>query len=121
MYEIIFYEDAHGNSPVDELISKLDQKAEKNNKDARIQLKQIMYQIDVLENVGTRCSSEYVKYIRNDIWELRPGDNRILLFGWKNNKIVLLHSFRKTTNETPRRQIERAEREIQDWVSRHGK
>ena len=119
MYEIIFYEDAHGNCPVEDLISKLDKKAERN-KDARIQLKQIMFQLDLLTESGTRCSNEYVEHIREDIWELRPGNNRILLFGWKNNKIVLLHSFRKTTNKTPIKEIERAEREINDWVNRNG-
>jgi len=119
MYEIIFYEDVHGNCPVGDLISKLDKTAERN-KDARIQLKQITFQIDLLKEIGTRCSSEYVKHIRGDIWELRPGDNRILLFSWENNKIVLLHSFRKTTNETPVRQIMKADREITDWVKRYG-
>lgn len=120
MYEIIFYEDAQGNCPVDDFISKLDHKAAKN-KDARIQLKQIIFQIDLLKESGTRASADYVEHIRGDIWELRPGDNRILLFRWQGNKFVLLHWFRKTTNKTPIREIERAEREIDDWVNRHGR
>lgn len=119
MYEIIFYEDAHGNCPVGDFISKLDQNVEKS-KNARIQLKQIMFQIDLLELRGTRCPEEYVDHIRNEIWELRPGNNRILFFTWKNNKIVLLHSFRKTTGKTPQREIAKAEREIKDWVTRNG-
>ncbi len=93
----------------DDLITKLEQKAERN-KDARIQLRQIMFHIDLLTDLGTRCSNEYVEYIRGDIWQIRPGNNRILLFSWKNNKVVLLHSFRKKTNKTPTREIERAER-----------
>ncbi|MBP2660588.1 MAG: type toxin-antitoxin system RelE/ParE family toxin [Firmicutes bacterium] len=119
MYEIIFYEDAHGNCPVDNLISQLDKKAERS-KDAKIQLKQIMFQLDLLTKAGTRNSNEYVKHIQGDLWELRPGDNRILLFGWKGNNIVLLHSFRKATNKTPIREIKRAEREISDWINRNG-
>jgi len=119
VYEIVFYEDVHGNCPVDNLIQQLDQKAEKS-KDARVQLKQIIFQLDLLKRVGTRSSSEYVKSIHGDIWELRPGNNRILLFTWTGNKIVLLHSFRKKSNKTPAREILRAEREINDWVNRNG-
>ena len=119
MYEIQFYEDAHGCSPVINLISKLDKKAEKS-KDARIQLKQIIFQLDLLAETGTWNASEYVKHIQGDIWELRPGENRILFFGCKDNKIVLLHSFRKKTQKTPLKEIEKADREIQDWITCHG-
>ena len=115
MYELIFYEDARGVCPVNDLISELDSKG-KRNKDARIQLEQIMFQLDLLERTGTRCSSEYVKHIRGDIWELRPGVNRILLFAWKENKLVLLHAFRKRTQKTPEREIRRAEMEIDRWL-----
>lgn len=117
MYDIIFYEDEHKNSPVYKLIESLEQES-KTNKDAKIQLKQITLQLDVLEALGTRCSSKYVKHIQDEIWELRPGNNRILLFGWKNNKIVLLHHFRKKTNKTPPKEIEQAKREIKDWINR---
>jgi len=120
MYELVFYEDAQGNCPIEELISKLDEKAAKN-KNARIQLKQIMFQFDLIGRTGTRCSSEYVKHIRDDIWELRPGDNRILFFGWNGNKFVLLHAFRKKTQETPPKEIEKAEKELRDWVNRYGR
>lgn len=119
MYEIILYENVHGISPIHHFISELDQKS-KRSKDAKIQLKQIMFQLDLLAELGTRCQSEYVKYIRNNIWELRPGDNRILFFSWENNKIVLLHSFRKKTNKTPIGEIKQAEHEIADWINRHG-
>lgn len=119
MYEIILYEDAQGNCPLGELIEYLDSRAGRS-KDSRIQLKQIMFHLDLLERVGTRCPAEYVKHIQDDVWELRPGNNRILFFGWKGNKFVLLHSFRKTTNQTPRSEIEQAQRELTDWTNRFG-
>lgn len=119
MYEIKFYEDAHGYSPVLDLISKINKKAVKS-KDARIQLKQIVFQLDLLKELGTRNASEYVKHIQGDIWELRPGDNRILLFGWKDNIIVLLHSFRKKSRKTPPKEIKKADREIKDWKNNYG-
>lgn len=120
MYEVIFYEDARGYSSVEEFINELDPKAA-TDKNARIQLKQITFSLDLLEKAGTRAGQNYVKHLRDDIWELRPGNNRILFFGWRRNAFVLLHPFRKTTNKTPVCEIERAQRELDDWTSRHGK
>ena len=120
MYEAIFFEDACGDNPVGKFIEELDKKAV-SDKSARIQLKQILFAIDLLERVGTRSGQPHVKHIRDDIWEIRPGDNRILFFVWKRNFFVLLHSFRKTSTKTPTCEIEKAERELNDWISRHGK
>lgn len=41
MYDIIFYDDEHGNEPVREYIDKLQRKAKKS-KDARINLNKII-------------------------------------------------------------------------------
>jgi phage-related protein len=118
MYEVIFYKDVHGVSPVKELIIELDKKAP-TNKDARIQLKQIYLSISLLEKVGTWSSSEVAKHIQNQIWELRPGNNRILFATW-NDIYLLLHSFRKKTMTTPAKELERAKRELEDWEKRYG-
>ena len=58
--------------------------------------------------------------VDEDIWELRPGNNRVLYFYFRDNKFVLLHQFRKKTQKTPRREIEKAKAERDDWVSRKG-
>jgi phage-related protein len=119
VYEVVFYEDAHGYNPVGEFIMGLDQKAA-TDKNSRIQLKQIIFSLDLLERIGTRASSKHVKHVRDDIWELRPGNNRILFFSWKRNILVMLHSFRKTTDKTPICEIEKAQRKLDDWARRHG-
>ena len=119
MYTIIFYEDARGRNPVESFVKSLDQKAQKS-KDAKIQLSQFMYQVDVLERLGTRAPSEIVKPLRDGIWELRPGKNRVLLCAWNGNHFILLHQFRKETGKTPTEAIERAKNRMKDWVRRHG-
>ena len=58
------------------------------------------------------------KHLDEDIWELRPGNNRILFFYYKNGIFILLHQFRKKTQKTPRREIERAKSERDDYISR---
>ena len=58
------------------------------------------------------------KRIDEDIWELRPGNNRVLYFFCRENTFVLLHHFRKKTKKTPRREIEKAKRERDDYLRR---
>ncbi|MCG8502327.1 MAG: hypothetical protein MJB12_18240 [Firmicutes bacterium] len=48
MYQVVLYDDVNGYCPVADLISELDQKAQ-TSKESRIELKQIMLHIDVLE------------------------------------------------------------------------
>lgn len=117
MYNILFYEDEEGNKPVENFIDQLDAAAH-NNKNARVQLEQIVYCLSRLEDKGTRAGEKFTKRVSGDIWELRPGSNRILFFGWNGNHFVLLHYFTKTTRKTPPREIATAERRMSNWLSR---
>lgn len=94
MYEIIFYEKKNGESEIWNFLEKL------------------------LQNNGTRLPENITKHIDENIWELRPGSNRIFYFCCNNNQFILLHSFRKKTQKTPRREIEKAKSERDDYLSR---
>lgn len=94
MYTIEFYEDSRGNSSVWQFLETLRIKA-LTNKDARIQYKQICLCLNLLEEKGTYLPETITKYIADGIWELRPGNNRILYFSYTNDRFVLLHHFRK--------------------------
>jgi phage-related protein len=115
-YEVIFYEDDRGRSPVKDLLDELDAKA-RSNKQAKQLLSKFALYIEMLEQSGTRSGLPYTKHIGNGIWELRPKDHRVFFFGWEGNKIVLLHAFRKDTQKTPQKEIDRAEREMNDWLA----
>ena len=91
-----------------------------SNIDARIQHKQITLYIQLLEDHGTRLGENITKHLEEDIWELRPGNNRALYFFYKDDTYVLLHQFRKKTQKTPRREIEKAKAERDDWITRKG-
>lgn len=54
-----------------------------SHSDARIQYKQISLYIQLLEDNGTRLNENITKHIDDDIWELRPGNNRVLYFYFK--------------------------------------
>ena len=92
-----------------------------SSKDARIQYKQITFYIQLLQTNGTALSEQITKHLQEDIWELRPGSNRVLYFYHKDQTFVLLHLFRKKTNKTPRREIERAKAERDDYLRRKGR
>ena len=117
MYNIEFYETADGVSELWDFLDDL-QKRSTTNKDARIQHKQISQYIQLLADHGTRLGENITKHLDEDIWELRPGSNRVLYFYHKENTFVLLHQFRKKTQKTPRREIDKAKSERDDWISR---
>lgn len=115
MYEVIFYRNAKGEQPVFERLVEL---KSKNDKDSRIKLKKIGQYIELLKNEGTFIGEPYVKHLDGEIWELRPSGERIL-FAHLNGKIfMLLHCFTKSTNKTPKRDIERAKLNLKDAKER---
>jgi phage-related protein len=117
LYNIEFYETADGFSNVIELLESLRSKA-KSVKDARIQYGQLARYIELLSINGTNLPTDIVKHLGEDIWELRPGFNRVFFFYYENDTYVLLHHFRKKTQKTPRREIDKAIKEREDYITR---
>jgi len=115
LYEVIFYKDKNGNEPV---LDYLKQLISKNDKDSRIKANKINDYIEVLSKYGTRAGEPYVKHLDGEIWELRPLRDRVLFAGVVGGRYVLLHHFLKTTQKTPARQIEKAKRELMDFIER---
>ena len=107
--------DKHGKEPVVEYMKEL---AKSKSKDSRIKLNKIQDYIEVLRQFGTGAGEPYIKHIDEEIWELRPINNRILFAAWINGSFVLLHSFVKKTQKTPAREIDKAKRELADIIER---
>ena len=118
MNEIVFYETASGENPFGLFFEELNRKAA-TDRTARTQLKQLVFHLDMLAESGTRIGTRYVKHLDGPIWEITPGDNRVLFFVWTGRRFVLLHHFRKTTQKTPQQEIAKAKRELLDWMNRH--
>lgn len=119
MFKIEFYKKSNGESEILSFLEELRKKAH-TNKDARIQHKQIALYIQLLQDNGTRLPENVTKHIEDGIWELRPGDNRVLYFFFENDTFILLHHFRKKTQKTPRKEIEKARSEREDYIFRKG-
>ena len=116
MYKIIFYHDKNGYEPVNAYIEEL---SERKDKDSRIKCNKIRECIRVLQEHGTRAGEPYMKHLNGEIWELRPLRDRILFAAWVGDAFVLLHHFVKKTQKTPQREIDKAKRELEDFIRRN--
>ena len=112
VYTIRFYRDRKGNEPVKEYIKNL---ASRNDKNSRIKIKKIREYLKVLSEYGTMIGEPYIKHLDGEIWELRPIRDRILFAVWDGKSFVLLHQFMKKTQKTPKREIEQAKRNLNEY------
>jgi len=64
MYDLEVYADARGFSPVQAFLEELDAAG---GKDARIQLEQLQLKLGLLQELGTRTTSQVTKHIRDGI------------------------------------------------------
>ena len=115
MYNIFLYKDKNGNSEIEEYLLNLQNK---NTKDSRIKFNKIIAYINMLSKYGTKIGEPYIKYLENNIWELRPIRDRILFTYWDNNNFILLNIFIKQTQKTPKKEIEKAKRYLKDFLDR---
>ena len=115
MHEIEFYKDKNGHQPVVEFMRELNNN---NSKDARIRLQKFRDYIKLLQIHGTFVGKPVVKHLDGPIWELRPLKDRVFFAGAYEGGFVLLHHFEKKSQKTPKREIEQAKREYQDYLER---
>lgn len=112
MYQAIFYWDEKDRVPVKELLDSLSQKTKQK----------IASWIDLLEQEGPHLRRPYADKVKDKLYELRIRfgfDNiRILYFFFLNDKIVLLHGFRKKDWEIKPNDLELAERRMEDFIHR---
>lgn len=115
MYSIKIYEDRYGKSEIKEYIRNLRQNT---CKDSKIKFNKIISYMRILSENGLSIGEPYIKYLGDEIWELRPLRDRILFGCWNNNKFILLSIFTKKTQKTPKNEIEKAKRLLKDYIKR---
>lgn len=115
MYDVEIYETENGKSEVKEYIKELQNKT---NKDKKIKFQKIIAYIRMLQEQGLSLGEPYIKHLDEEIWELRPLRNRILFASCIDNKFVLLSIFMKQTQKTPKKEIEKAKRYLEDYIKR---
>lgn len=81
----------------------------------------MMRLIEFLTERGVLLKEPYTKQIKDKIRELRVKDKqgaiRILYFTYTGKRFILLHGFVKKTDKTPVREIEIAEKRMNDYIN----
>ena len=111
-YEVIFYDKADGTEPAKEFLLSLD---------AKMRAK-MLRTIELLQNNGPELREPYSKPLGDSIFELRAkvgtDISRVLYFFIVGRKVILTNGFIKKTQKTPKREIEKAKRKLQDYLER---
>lgn len=115
MFNIVFYQTKSGREPVKEYLLSL---KSKKGKDGIVRLQRIQHYMKLLRDNGTKLGMPYVKYLTDGIWELRPYKDRILFFTYDGNDIVFLSQFQKETQKTPKGELEKAIRRMNNHIKR---
>jgi phage-related protein len=104
MWQIYFYEDPRGKSPVLDFINSLSpmDRARVNNG------------LRLLEEFGIDLGMPHARRIEGRLWELRPGGNRLFYFLYTERRFVILHGFRKQSMKTPEKEIATALRRMKE-------
>ena len=116
MREVIFYETASGQKPIEHFLESLSAK----------EAQKVAWVLNLVEELD-RIPSQYFKKLTksDDLWEVRVivGSNifRLLGFFYGTNLLVLTHAFQKKTQKTPRQAIRLAERRKHEYSERKGK
>lgn len=109
-FEIEFYKDAKGNSPIDEFILKL-------GKGNRVLAAKTRQGIDKLRNKAYH-KEPLSKYLESGLWELRikAGTDilRIIYTFQKGQIIFLLHIFIKKKQKMPMGELELARKRLKE-------
>ncbi len=115
MYKTSFYKTKRGEYPVRDFIDKLDKKS---------QAKIYRYMV-LLQEHGPDLARPYTGHVKGKLRELRvsvsAGNVRIFYFFFLRNNVILLHAFKKKSQALPKRDIEKAERNMIDFISRYEK
>lgn len=112
MWQIEFFTDRRGRSPVLEYIDELPMKEQ-------VKVRNV---IRLLEEFGPELRMPHAKQIESKLWELRPGGSRLFYFLYFEKKFVILHGYKKETQKTPKQEIVVAMKRMKDLIEevRHG-
>ncbi len=112
LYNIVFYTAERGDSPLDDFLDGLDKKSRAK----------VAAYLSLLEEQGPNLKRPYADIVRGKIRELRihhsSNQYRILYFFQILDQIVLVHAFSKKTQQLKKKDIDLAEKRMEDWLRR---
>lgn len=101
-FDILVYGNEHGESPIVDFLEAVSVKE---------RAKCLAY-ITLLAEHGNRLTSQFIRHIEGDLWELRPEfggvEMRFFYFIWMPTALVVVHALKKKAGKARRRDIELA-------------
>jgi len=111
-WKVLYYETSSGKSPIFEFIQSFEMKTRAK----------ITSTIDLLIEHGINLGLPYSKkLVGSDLWEIRIlGTNNIRIFyvAIINRQFLLLHGFKKKKQKTDKREIDLAEKRLDEYLIR---
>ena len=112
LYNIAFYTVELADSPLDDFLDGLDKKSRSK----------VAPYLSLLEEQWPNLKRPYADIVRGKIGQLRihhrSNQYRILYFFQMFDQIVLVHAFSKKTRQLKKKDIELAEKRMEDWMRR---
>jgi len=85
------------------------------NRFSRTDRSRIQRTIELFEERGFDLNKIHLKRLTKNLWELRPGNIR-LLFGLIDDQVIIVNAFVKKTNKTPPHELQIAERRFRQNI-----
>ena len=92
-----FYKTLDGTKPAGIFIKTIE--------DKKLKAK-VIRSVKLMEQFGRNLGEPDSKHLEDGIWELRPGNRRVLYFFFRDDTFVLLHQFLKKTQKTPQKELD---------------
>ena len=108
---VVYYFDEKGKNPVWEFITFLPT----HERDKCFEY------IEYLARKGENVRRPVGDYISQKLYELRPKQTRIIYFFFLKNYAVIVHAFRKKTDDIPKSDIKLAVNRMDEFIVRHQK
>ena len=116
MYNVVKFKNKNGKCPLDAFLKDLLSSGDK------LSINRVEHFINLLRQFGyelPKIFPKYVKHLEENLYELRPGNKRIIYFFHRKDEqegyYVLLHGFIKKAQKTPEKEIELAKKEMKEY------
>lgn len=108
---------------VQEFYEDLRARKNRGDKNAKVMFEKINYCMARVEISGTRAGERIIKNLKgkenDNLYELRPLDERIFCCLWDGNTFVLLSHYTKDDDETDLIELAKARRLRDKWMDDH--
>ena len=105
---VAFYNSSSGRSPVEDFIGTLSKVDQARFRDV----------FEGIESYGLECPRVQFRQLRGKLWEIKfsgpAGGYRIAYVVVEKEVMVWLHAFKKSTQKTPTRDLDLAEKRLQE-------